>query len=59
MGRLPKRDPAKEIARDLMHAAVNNLVDLPSNHPAFERSFNIVTEFYYQQKARWDAVSDE
>lgn len=52
---MAKRDHAKEVQRGLLHAAVNNLFDLSPGHPAFERSLNIVTEFYHTQETRWDA----
>jgi len=51
-----KVQPLKpEVKRSLLHAAVNNLIDLPPDHPAFEKSLTLVTDFQREQKARWDA----
>lgn len=35
----------RRVIRGLLHSAVNNLMDLPSEHPAIEQSFKLLNEF--------------
>lgn len=35
----------RRVTRGLLHGAVDNLMDLPSEHPVIERSFKLLSEF--------------